>query len=415
MEGAAVVTSYGQLETLDGHRDYQKTVGTPGSSEIFIGAENPGVAPTNGWFAIFGQFFDHGLDKLGAGGQGTKIKIALATDDPLYGALGPDGQPTTSINISRATVAGVDANGDPTYINHTSPFIDQSQTYGSHAQMTQLLRQWVSSDNGATFHAGMELFDGQTLVDAWTRPDGVTTHQTLPTLNELRDHILDTTSLVTNRQALTWEDVLDLRNRDATTGALSGGNSGQALLLDMNPRFDAAHLDATTVVGTSNVNALVDAAVATLSASLTGSGFAFSRTGLDGVSGGIQLVVSDGAGAPFHVPDGIYTGASALTPWVNFANFSIYSNTPAVEEAVGQILMAAVGDHYIAGDGRVNENIALTAIHHVFHEEHNFQVQNIINTVYAQDAAVGSNPQHSASVADQYRCDRCARQLHLCQ
>ncbi len=27
--------------------------------------------------------------------------------------------------------------------------------------------------------------------------------------------------------------------------------------------------------------------------------------------------------------------------------------------------------HFIAGDGRVNENIGLTAVHHIFHSEHN--------------------------------------------
>jgi Ca2+-binding RTX toxin-like protein len=381
VEGAAVVADYGLLQTL-GHRDFQKAPGTPGGAEFFIGAENPGVAPTNGWFAVFGQFFDHGLDKLSAGGQGTKIKIALATDDPLYGALGPDGQPTTSINMSRATVTGADAKGDPTYNNSTSPFIDQSQTYGSHEQMTTLLREWVSHDGGATFEAGMSLFDGHTLAEAWRRPDGVMTTQTLPTLNELRDHVIDT-----GRDALSWEDVTNLRNRDLETGALTAGTSGQALLLDMNPRFDGDHLDAATAVGASTVDALVDAAVALL-ASATPPGFAFGRTGPDGVSGGIQLEVSGGAGAPFNVPDGTYTGASALMLWVNFANFSINAPAGAVHDAVGQILLAAVGDHYVAGDGRVNENVALTAIHHVWHEEHNFQIQNLTNTIYAKDAAL---------------------------
>ena len=33
--------------------------------------------------------------------------------------------------------------------------------------------------------------------------------------------------------------------------------------------------------------------------------------------------------------------------------------------------------HFIAGDGRVNENVALTAIHHVFHSEHNGRVEQI--------------------------------------
>ena len=30
-----------------------------------------------------------------------------------------------------------------------------------------------------------------------------------------------------------------------------------------------------------------------------------------------------------------------------------------------------LGAHFVAGDGRVNENIGLTAVHHVFHSEHN--------------------------------------------
>ena len=32
--------------------------------------------------------------------------------------------------------------------------------------------------------------------------------------------------------------------------------------------------------------------------------------------------------------------------------------------------------HFMAGDGRVNENIGLTAVHHVFHSEHNRLVEH---------------------------------------
>ena len=32
--------------------------------------------------------------------------------------------------------------------------------------------------------------------------------------------------------------------------------------------------------------------------------------------------------------------------------------------------------HFIAGDGRVNENIGLTAVHHIFHAEHNHMVEH---------------------------------------
>ena len=39
--------------------------------------------------------------------------------------------------------------------------------------------------------------------------------------------------------------------------------------------------------------------------------------------------------------------------------------------------------HFIAGDGRVNENIGLTAVHHVFHAEHNRLVEHTKDTVLA--------------------------------
>src|SRR4030095_3913940 len=39
--------------------------------------------------------------------------------------------------------------------------------------------------------------------------------------------------------------------------------------------------------------------------------------------------------------------------------------------------------HYIAGDGRVNENIGLTTVHHVFHAEHNRLVDHTKAVVLA--------------------------------
>ncbi len=411
-DGTAIVTTvsesgYGLLETL-GHVDFQQ----PDNGEFFIGSENPGVAPVNSWFAIFGQFFDHGLDKLGAGGNG-KITIALETTDPLYrapGTNGPTDPGNTKITVTRATIdpASTTDPNSPNYINHTSPFIDQSQTYGSVDQITQILRKWVSTDSGATYHAGMELYDGTTLVDAWTRkwPDGTTTqvHDTLPTLSELRNHVADT-----GRDELTWNDVSNLRNRDATTGDVSTGLSGHALILDMNPRFDAAHLTSTQDVGAlggDTVASRVTAAVVTLNASIAttitgmpgyaannptrvGGSDVFSQNpdGTLNLSLGEALAIQMGPGPATVIPAGNYGGANAMMLWVNFADFSIMA-PPATNEnaAVGEILMATVGDHYIAGDGRVNENFGLTSIHHVFHEEHNFQVENLKSWIYQHDA-----------------------------
>ena len=42
-----------------------------------------------------------------------------------------------------------------------------------------------------------------------------------------------------------------------------------------------------------------------------------------------------------------------------------------------------LAEHFMAGDGRVNENIGLTAVHHVFHAEHNRLVDHTKDVVLA--------------------------------
>lgn len=59
----------------------------------------------------------------------------------------------------------------------------------------------------------------------------------------------------------------------------------------------------------------------------------------------------------------------------------------ATPNAAGTYDAALLDKHYIAGDGRVNENFGLTAIHHVFHGEHNRVVEEIKALVAARTAA----------------------------
>lgn len=393
--GLAKVTDWGMLATVKdgglGQVDTQaRLAASAGQDDHFIGGLNPGVSPSNGFFVLFGQFFDHGLDFVGKA-SGATIKIALAADDPLYGMLGADGQPVHEITISRATVQTLDANG-PEYTNHTSPFIDQSQTYGSHAQLTTLLREWVKDPATGQYHAGMKLLDGNTLGTAWTKADGTVTHETLPTFDELRTHVL-----ASGRDGLTWEDVNDLRNRDAS-GHVIAGTSGSALLLDMNPRFDAGHMfgfydtDGDGVQGAGEasygnaaLSARVTAAIATIDADVKATFGAGSSFGIDATTHKLTLHMGTlPAGSPAGTPQTL-TGASALFPYVKFADFSITTPPGLLHDAVGEILMASVGDHYVAGDGRVNENFGLTSIHHVFHEEHNYQIDNLIEALHRQD------------------------------
>ena len=405
--GYTSVADYGMLESM-GQQDAQRALqvngdigpngfvadtnpATNGNNEWFIGGVNPGVAPVNGWFVLFGQFFDHGLDFVGKGTDGTKITINLAEDDPMYGVIDPTtGQPTTKIVITRADVSGFTADGTAQWVNHTSPFIDQSQTYGSHEQLTNLLREWVLNDPSnpsGGYRMGATMLDGHTSAE-WTDAFGNVTDRTLPTLNELRAHLL-----ATGRDDLSWEDVANLRNRDAgghvidsdaiTVGVQATG-SGSALLLDSNPRFNATHL----LDGDATQDAAVNAAITYLGTQVR-PGDSFGMVG-DVLT--LTLATPLPAG-PTTIPAGTYTGASALMQWVNFSDFSIMSppvGTIAdpsgnVHDAVSAILMASVGNHYIAGDGRANENMGLTAVHHVFHEEHNFQIENLKQSIAKLD------------------------------
>ncbi len=418
--GEAAVADWGLLATVAdgglGQVDTQaRLAASAGQNDHFIGGLNPGVSPSNGFFVLFGQFFDHGLDFIGKGEQGKTITITLAANDPLYGMVGPDGHATTAITISRANVYSIDANG-PEYQDHTSPYIDQSQTYGSHQQLTDLLRQWIKDPVDGVLKAGMSLLDGTSLATSWTKADGTVTHDTLPMLNELREHII-----ATGRDALSWEDVLNLRNRDAS-GHVTTGNSDSALILDMNPRFDADHLLNRDTPFDSNGNGIsgLDANGFQIDpndidlASFTYAKIEFLDAQLKLVDPGASFGIDWGNGGllTLHLSNapswGTYagqtlTGASALGLWVNFSNFNIMNPFPApgeistsnadVHDAVSAILMASVGSHYIAGDGRVNENFGLTSVHHIFHEEHNYQVQNLIDSLHRTDVSA-NDPNH---------------------
>ena len=382
------------IDALAGQTDASEGIGDP---QTFIRSLNsvsgdPGYSM---WFVMFGQFFDHGLDFIGKPGSNpAKIVIPLDPSDPLYGTIGPDGQPVYALTVTRATVnnqsdAGADGQfgtsddvgysvgadliagtkddvyAVPQYTNHTSPFIDQSQTYGSEEQVTLLLREWVEDpSNPGHYIPGAALFDGHTLgADAtWHLPDGTETDQTLPTLNELQAHIE-----ATGRDALTWDDINNYRARDAQghvidvdsgTAGVQAAYTGHSILLDMNPHFDAAHIDPAKLMA-------LDSHI----------------TGVTLGSG------ADPYGLVIHYDNG---PDKSLFQLVNFSDNSIIADPaadPTTWAVTNELLLESVGDHYIAGDGRANENFALTSIHHVFHEDHNVQLLGLEEQILKQEAA----------------------------
>ena len=102
------------------------------------------TAPYNGFFTIFGQFFDHGLDMTAKGGAGT-VYIPLLPDDPLY----VPGSPTNFMALTRATnqpgADGILGTADDIRQNNnsTTPWIDLNQVYTSNQSHQVFLREYI--------------------------------------------------------------------------------------------------------------------------------------------------------------------------------------------------------------------------------------------------------------------------------
>jgi hypothetical protein len=116
--------------------------------------------PYNGMFALFGQFFDHGVDFT----KKTKnyVMMPLAPDDPLYV---PGGR-TNFMLLNRAEnqpgpdgVLGT-ADDEQNGTNTDSPWVDQSQTYASHSSHQVFLREYTLNENGDPVATG-ELIEGE--------------------------------------------------------------------------------------------------------------------------------------------------------------------------------------------------------------------------------------------------------------
>ncbi len=239
-----------------------------GTQEANLSGNAAGV---NSLFTAFGQYFDHGLDFLGKGGNGT-IQI------------GTPGSVPNPADLTRGTVDSIDANGIPQHLNKTSPFADQNQTYGSNELVGQFLREGD----------GLGGFTGK-LLEGGLDPSNPN-FKLLPTLRELILHHWNNNTLFTD-------------------GSLPG---------DHNVTFQeyyAGLVDSNGVINSSMLPAMTS--------NFMGSGFALL---LD------------------------------TNPFINLL------------------------DHYVAGDGRANENIALTAVHNIWARNHNFHVNGLLDAGFVGTA-----------------------------
>jgi Ca2+-binding RTX toxin-like protein len=302
---------------------------------LFIPNRAPDVglsAPFNSWFTLFGQFFDHGLDLTTKGGSGTVI-VPLKPGDPLYQA----GSPTNFMVLTRATNQkgpdGVLGTSDDVHehTNTTTPFVDQNQTYTSHPSHQVFLREFEADALGKAVPTG-RLLDRAAGGGLATWKDVKAQARTLLGI-ELDD-----------------QDILDvpLLKTDEYGRFIPHPTTGLAqIVVDDSPLTFESGTPAT----------------------------------------------AEAAAQPVDATRAIRTGHAFLDDIAHHAvPFGDHDNRPDTpRRALGADTNTATGDdgnpatyddelldaHFITGDGRGNENIGLTAVHHVFHAEHNLRVGEI--------------------------------------
>ncbi|HEY4136577.1 MAG TPA: peroxidase family protein [Alphaproteobacteria bacterium] len=276
-------------------------------------------ASFNSWFTLFGQFFDHGLDLVNKGGSGT-VFIPLQPDDPLY----VEGSQTNFMVLTRATVsAGTDGvmgtSDDVRPVNTTTAYVDQNQTYSSHSSHQVFLRQYEVNADGHPVSTG-KLIEGA------------------------------------NGGMATWGEV-----------------KAQALMLGI----------LLTDQDVGNVPLLRTDQYGNFIPNAAGYAQVITGIGADGIPNTADDVVISGTpGSPVALTAAVRTGHAFLADIAHDAvpngladgDIEIGLANPGNGSAVydNELLDA----HFMAGDGRVNENIGLTAVHHVFHAEHNRLVEH---------------------------------------
>ena len=379
---------------------------TPSHKTLFIPNVTTDVGlspPYNSLFTFFGQFFDHGVDQTVK--SGGKVFVPLQADDPLI--AGPDhillDNPATPVDesadnlpanqrfmvLTRAqnqpgpdgilgddpTTPLVDESADDIQnaSNTDTPWVDQSQTYTSHASHQVFLREYVTNAAGAPVSTG-KLLGGQIAGALYPgSPDGT--------------HGIGT-----------WKAVKD-----------------QAAAL-LGLRLVDTDVTNIPMIATDPYGKFIPDAVTGLPDYVTATGL---------VSGNLTSPVLVPANAlhfdtPFLTdiahnadPSPQDTDHNPATPPV--APVPDADNTPSADFAnqpIGTYDDEMLNAHFACGDGRCNENIALSTIHQVFHSEHDRLVDDIKNTLATDGSASGTaalaewKPNSAAVGADGWNGER---------
>jgi Ca2+-binding RTX toxin-like protein len=326
--------------------------------------------PYNSLFTIFGQFFDHGLDKVNNGGSGT-VFVPLKADDPLVAGADhvvgtADDLPASQrfMVLTRATnqpgpdnVLGTSddvRNGT----NSDSPWVDLSQAYASHASHQVFLREYAFDTAGHPQSTGRLLGSPDGSMANW----GVVKQEVA---SKLGLQLVDTdVSNIPMIAADPYGNFLPGPNGLAqyvlTDGTLLEGNLLTPVAVPANGRR----------INTAFLNDIAHTAAPTTSRGVpllpdfnTTAGLSLEPPCVSGV-----------------LPDSLLQGPPVA---------GVAGNLPVNCVASGEYDNELLDLHVIAGDGRSNENIGLTSIHTIFEHEHNRLVTDIQNVLTDDTSASG--------------------------
>jgi len=280
-------------------------------------------APYNSFFTFFGQFLSHGLDLISKGGAGT-VMIPLAPDDPRY----VPGSTTNFMVLTRATVLNLDPGPDGvsgtaddirSYNNVDTPWVEQSQSYTSHPAHQAFLRAYAVV--AGRLRSTGELLDGAVPGSIANWGEVKAQARTLMGIELVDSDVLDVPLILTDLY-----------------GNFIPGANGLPQLIELDGNLLEGNLLAP---------------VSTAGALRTGHAF-------------LDDIAHNANPGPGKVADPDLT-----------------VSTPGQPQAPGTYDNELLDLHYLTGDGRGNENIVLTAIHSVFHSEHNSLVAQIKEVILA--------------------------------
>ncbi|MFE4837583.1 peroxidase family protein [Arthrobacter sp. NPDC056691] len=312
--------------------------------------------PYNSMFTLFGQFFDHGVDQTVK--SGGNVFVPLRDDDPLV--AGPDhvfgnadDLPANQrfMVLTRAqNQPGPDgimgtADDEQNATNTDSPYVDQSQTYTSHPSHQVFVRQYVNDPDGKPVSTG-KLLGGEAGTNA---ANGMATWATVKEQAKtlLGIQLLD-------------KDVLNVPQLavDPYGKFIPGPARGLPQFVTATGLVEADRAD------NGGLGTLVPANVRY-----------FDTPFLTDIAHNADPSPQDTDHNPATPPVAPVPDADTV------ASADFASQPPGTYD--DEMLNA----HFIAGDGRVNENIGLTTIHQIFHSEHDRLVDDFKNTL-ANDTSV---------------------------